>query len=205
MVAAVSLSAEISTPHTERGSRVMGSGIADGIRSEHQRRRAPQQRAEAERDHDQRDQRPPDQSAEHHPVEGERDHDHAGACEADGSGHAESQRVEAGRGQPRAHHRPLAQREVDHARGLVDDDERERDQGVDGAGQRAVHDQGGEEQHSRLKWEGASTAPSQTLPQDGLRGHSPRSKRHRKAPVIDQGTPRSIRPAGGDSTRRGRG
>src|SRR5205823_1305112 len=54
---------------------------------------------------------------------------------------AEPERVQAERHEPRGQHDPLADGEVDDARGAVHDDERQREGRVEGAGQRAVHDQ----------------------------------------------------------------
>jgi hypothetical protein len=49
--------------------------------------------------------------------------------------------------QPRGERDALADGEVDHARGLVDDDERQRDERVDRAGEGAVDEQRDEERH----------------------------------------------------------
>lgn len=112
---------------------------------EQQGGRAAHQGAEAEGDHDERDQRLADQWAQDQPAEGEgqRHHPQAGGTERPHG--AESQRVESGRHQPGADHGPFAERKVDHPGGLVHDDEGEGDEGIDGPGQRPVHQEGHEE------------------------------------------------------------
>ena len=87
-----------------------------------------------------------DQPPQHHAVEAEGEGDHGSAGEAERGDRAEPRAVRADRGQARAVHEPFAEREVDHARGLVDYDEGERDEGVDRAGEHTVHDEGDEEE-----------------------------------------------------------
>jgi len=79
--------------------------------------------------------------------EGDGQPDDGGTRHADGSRQLEPHDVEPGGHQPGAEYRPLAEGEVDHARRLVDDDEGEGDQGIDGAGQGPVDEQRDEEQH----------------------------------------------------------
>src|SRR5713101_5616043 len=88
--------------------------------------------------------------------------DHPDASEAERSTEPEPERVHPGGDHPRPQHDPFAHGEVDHPGGLVHDHEGQGDEGVDGAGQRSVHDEKREKHHVRHG--GVSTRLPQPAP-----------------------------------------
>lgn len=72
-----------ATPVRLRRKNQLTAAIEAPATGEHDRGRAAHQRSETAGDHDQRDQWPADQPAQHHPVEDRRRRHHAGAPEAE--------------------------------------------------------------------------------------------------------------------------
>ena len=147
--------------HPVHGERLRGEGERNhgGNAPEHHGAGPAHQGAETEGDHDDGDQRLSDQSAQDHAADREGQRDHAQTREAERSGEAETHGVQARGYQHGGQHDPFAQGEVDHARRLVDDHEGEGDQGVEGAGERTVHEQGDEEEHAAgAAWHSARAA-----------------------------------------------
>ena len=141
-------------PDAEYHERLLGNRQRDrrGEAAEEERRHPAQQRAQPQGHHDDADQGLPDEPPQHHAIEGQRERHHGGAGKGERARRPESRPMHARCRQARAKHHPLAQREVDHARGLVDHHEGERDQGIDGPGEDPVDEEGGEEEHGRLAY-----------------------------------------------------
>ncbi len=97
-------------------------------------------------------------------IEEQRQGDQSGAADGERPAEPEPQHVARGRRRARAQHRPLADGEVDHPGGLVDDHEGERDEGVERAGQRAVRDEKQKERQVRHQGIGYDTAIDTTRP-----------------------------------------
>ena len=118
---------------------------ASGHTGESQRGNAPHHRPETDRHHDRRDDRVHRQSPHHDGVEGNAERGHRGSGENHRAAQSEAERIFAGGRQQSAKHDPLAEREIDHARGFVDEHKGQRDQRVNRAGERALDQQGQEE------------------------------------------------------------
>jgi hypothetical protein len=114
--------------------------------------------AEAERRHEQRDGRPIDERTQDDLLDREREHEHGHERDAERRPEAEATLDEAHERQRREeHHRAL--REVEDARGLVDEDEADGDHRVHDPGEQAAHEHLDEERHD---YAAASSAPEAT-------------------------------------------
>ncbi len=114
-----------------------------------------------------------DQPMQHDAVERERQGRHARGGEGERRGQGKSQCVRPGADQSRGEGHPLAEAEVDDARGAVHHHEGQRHQSVDGAGEDPVHEQRDEEEHGRGRRYGST--PSIDLPRT-LCQHRPESR-----------------------------
>ena len=122
------------------------------IAAEHEFAEADQEIGEPERRHQQHDVGLVDERAQHQPLDAEREdvHDRDGRQQREPRGHAFL--VQADQRQRREHHHD-ALREIEHARGLVDEHEAERDQRVEHAADETLpdrlHEQVGRRDHLR--------------------------------------------------------
>ena len=112
------------------GSSGMGRGKRPGSRAERGRPDPAQDGGEADGGHDDGDDGPADQLAQHHALEGEAEGDHGGEAEADRYPQRRLPDVEGRRHQNARDHHELALGEVDGVGGLVHEHEAERDQRV---------------------------------------------------------------------------
>ena len=180
-------------PAHVHGAARQGEVEVPGHSGEQERGERAQHRAESDGDHDHPDDRPPDEVAQHEPVESGCDHEHPRAAERQGGCEGEAHRVRSGGHETGGEHHEFAEREVHDPGRLVDHYEGERGERIESARDGAVHAQLQEIPHPRppSRTAGDDTEPSGSeqentarLPAHALRRMSQLSCRRSRIQVI---------------------
>ena len=130
------------------GSSLTGSGMRAYAGAEHQRGDAADQRGEPDRRHDDRDDRPAEQLAQHHALQPEAECDHAGERERGRQPEGQA-RAQGRRGNDCGQHDEFALGEVDRVGRLVDQHEPQRDQRI----HQSDHQPAGDQQQREIQIE----------------------------------------------------